>query len=174
MEKWIALAKELGFEEALPLDPALLTPRQDVRDMCAADKCGAYGKNWTCPPYIGDLGQCGEKMHSYRRGILLQTVSGLEKIIDTRGMRRAEERHLKRFRDFSHAIREEFPQALCLGTGGCRLCGTCAWPETCRFPGEALSSMEGYGLFVTDVCRSCGAAYHHGEKTVTYTACVLF
>jgi hypothetical protein len=34
--------------------------------------------------------------------------------------------------------------------------------------------MEGYGLFVTQVCRDAGAAYHHGERTITYTACVLF
>ena len=72
------------------------------------------------------------------------------------------------------SIRREFPDALCLGTGGCRICGSCAWPEPCRFPAQACPSMEGYGLFVTQVCRSNGLAYHHGENTVTYTACVLF
>ncbi|MBE6983890.1 MAG: hypothetical protein E7435_06415 [Ruminococcaceae bacterium] len=34
--------------------------------------------------------------------------------------------------------------------------------------------MEGYGLFVTQVCRDNGAEYYHGEKTVTYTGCILF
>ncbi len=34
--------------------------------------------------------------------------------------------------------------------------------------------MEGYGLFVTQVCRNAGLPYHHGEKTVTYTACILY
>jgi len=37
-----------------------------------------------------------------------------------------------------------------------------------------MSSMEGYGLFVTQVCRDAGVPYHYGEKTITYTACVLF
>ena len=34
--------------------------------------------------------------------------------------------------------------------------------------------MEGYGLFVTQICRDNGLSYHYGERTITYTACVLF
>ena len=71
-------------------------------------------------------------------------------------------------------IREYDPNALCLGSGGCRICKVCAWPEACRFPEKACSSMEGYGLFVTQVCRDNGLAYHHGDGTITFTACVLF
>ena len=33
-------------------------------------------------------------------------------------------------------------------------------------PLPARSSMEGYGLFVTQVCRDNGMAYHHGEGTI--------
>ena len=63
------------------------------------------------------------------------------------------------------------PEAPCGGNGRC---GKCAYPEPCRFPEKACSSMEGYGLFVTQVCRDNGAQYYHGEGTVTYTACILF
>ena len=174
MEKWIELALELGFDYAAPLDPATLTPRQDVREMCAADKCRAYGKNWTCPPYCGTLEECQAKMQSFSRGILLQTVGTMEKTIDTKTYRRTEQRHLEQFAQLSQLLRREYPQTLCLGSGGCRVCGSCAWPEDCRFPEKAYSSMEGYGLFVTQVCRDNGLKYHHGEKTVTYTACILF
>ncbi|MDE8682148.1 DUF2284 domain-containing protein [Blautia schinkii] len=48
---------------------------------------------------------------------------------------------------------EEFPDMLMLGAGGCRICGHCAYPKPCRFPEKAISSMEAYGLFVTQVCR---------------------
>ena len=34
--------------------------------------------------------------------------------------------------------------------------------------------MEGYGLFVTQVCRDAGIAYHPGDRTITCTACLLF
>lgn len=174
MDKWIALALEMGFSCAVPLDIGTLQPLQDVRDMCASDKCRAYGKNWTCPPYCGTLEQCGERIRTFSRGILLQTVGKTEKVIDTKAYRLTEERHLEMFRTFSEQIRQEHPDALCLGAGGCRICRQCAWPESCRFPEKALSSMEAYGLFVTQVCRDNGAQYHHGAGTITYTACVLF
>ncbi len=173
-EDWRRTAIALGFTEAVGFDPAILCPRADVREMCASDRCGSYGKNWTCPPYCGTISQCRESMHRHRHGILLQTVGQLQKEIDSRGFRETEQRHLQTFSRFCEAIRRHYPGALCLGSGGCRICRVCAWPEACRFPEQAVSSMEGYGLFVTQVCRDAGLPYHHGEKTITYTACVLY
>lgn len=174
MEKWIEIAKQCGFSEAAPLNISTLKPMTMVRDACAADKCQAYGKNWTCPPYCGTLEECDARMHSYQRGILLQTVGKLEKRIDTKGYMRVEAEHSAAFRKFAEEIRKEYPNALCLGAGGCRICPQCAFPEPCRFPEKATSSMEGYGLFVTQVCRDNGIAYYHGPKTIAYSACVLF
>ena len=74
----------------------------------------------------------------------------------------------------NHMNNTRYPDMLCLGSGGCRICRECAYPEPCRFPDKACSSMEGYGLFVTQVCRDNHCAYSHWEKTITYTACVLF
>ena len=173
-EYWCRKAVAMGFSQAVPMDPGTLEAREDVRAMCAADKCGAYGKNHTCPPYCGTLAQCEETMHRYSRGILLQTVGNMEKDIDTKAYRRTEERHLAQLRKLWELLRKHHPEALCLGSGGCRICKTCAWPEPCRFPEKACASMEGYGLFVTQVCRDNGLAYHHGRRTVTYTACILF
>ncbi len=173
-DQWCAAAKALGFTEAIPFSPGILNAQSHVRSMCAADRCRAYGKNWTCPPHCGSLEDCQTAMHRCTHGILLQTVGHLSKEIDSRGYREAEQKHLQSFRAFCQAIRQVHPDALCLGSGGCRICKTCAWPEPCRFPALATSSMEGYGLFVTQVCRDVGAEYHHGERTITYTACVLY
>ncbi len=173
-ENWCHGAKNLGFTEAVTFDPSILRTEAHVRAMCEGDKCRAYGKNWTCPPHCGSLLECEEKIHGYRRGILLQTVGRLSKDIDSRGYREAEQRYLESFTHFCQAIRRQYPDALCLGAGGCRICKECAWPQPCRFPEQAVSSMEGYGLFVTQVCRDAGLAYHHGDKTITYTACVLY
>ncbi len=171
---WCRSAKALGFSAAAAFDPAILQVSQQVREMCQVDRCRAYGKNWTCPPYCGTLEECEKKIRSYRHGILVQTVGQLSKDIDSRGYRLAEQRHLESFRAFCQVLGRTYPQALCLGTGGCRLCKVCAFPESCRFPEKATSSMEAYGLFVTQVCRDVGLPYHHGERTITYTACVLY
>ena len=62
IEEWVAYAKELGFSEAAPVVPADLKPNAEVRAMCAADKCHAYGKNWTCPPECGSLEECAARI----------------------------------------------------------------------------------------------------------------
>jgi hypothetical protein len=98
----------------------------------------------------------------------------MAKAVDSRCYRETERRHIENFRAFAEEIRKQYPDALCLGAGGCRICGQCAYPEACRFPGKAVSGMEGYGLFVTEVCRNAGLPYYYGERTIAYTACVLF
>lgn len=174
METIRKLALETGFDAAAFIDPKLLTARDDVRAMCAADKCGAYGKNWTCPPACGTVAECQQRMHGYTHGILLQSIGHLSKAIDSRCYRETERRHIQNFYTFAEAVRSHYPNALCLGAGGCRVCKQCAYPEPCRFPDKAMASMEGYGLFVTQVCRDAGLPYHYGEQTITFTACILF
>ena len=174
VDHWCVKARTLGFSHAVPMAAAKLAAREDVREMCAADKCRAYGKNWTCPPHCGTLEDCEKKMRRYCRGILVQTVGVMQKIIDSKAYRETEKRHLRQFYALSAAVKMAHPDALCLGSGGCRICGSCAYPEPCRFPEKACASMEAYGLFVSDVCRDNGLAYHHGERTLTYTACILF
>ena len=174
MGNWAEKALELGFSAAGALNIATLEAREDVREMCAEDRCHAYGHNWTCPPECGTLAECAEKMRRYSRGILVQTVGHMQKDIDSRVYRETERRHMENFRAFAAMMKEAYPDALCLGAGGCRICKKCAYPEPCRFPNKAYSSMESYGLFVTQVCRDNGLEYYHGPRTITYTACVLY
>ena len=174
MTDWLEKAKAMGFDAAAAIDPKTLVAREDVRSMCAADKCGAYSKNWTCPPACGTVEECQARMRSFANGILLQSVGHMTKAIDSKCYRETERRHMGNFFAFAGEIRKAYANALCLGAGGCRVCKQCAYPESCRFPEKAMSSMEGYGLFVTQVCRDAGLPYYYGERTIAYTACVLY
>lgn len=173
-ETLLALAREAGFSHAAELDPSALEAQPGVREMCAADKCHAYGKNWTCPPACGPLEECGARMKSYRAGLLVQSTCELEDEFDIDGMQELEKRHLASFHALADRLRAQHPDLFCLGTGGCRICSRCAWPEPCRFPDRACSSMEAYGLVVSDVCKKSGLPYYYGKNTLTYTACYLW
>lgn len=174
MEQLIQLALDCGFDHAAALDTATLEAREDIRATCASDKCHAYNKNWTCPPNCGTLEECRARMAGYSGGILVQTTGKLKRSVDWRGTVATEKRHMENFLKAAGELRKTYPNALCLGAGGCRVCSQCAFPEPCRFPDQAYSSMEGYGLFVTDVCRKNNLPYYYGECTITYTACFLF
>ena len=169
-----AMALDAGFSTAAPLDVTTLEVHKEVRAMCASDKCHAYGKNWTCPPECGTLEQCAAQMRPYSNGLLLQTSGKLEDSFDYEGMMDIEAHHRKALHTFAVRMLAFYPNALCLGAGGCRVCKTCAHPAPCRFPDRACSSMEAYGLLVTEVCTRNSTPYYHGPNTITYTACVLY
>lgn len=174
MEELLKKALEAGFTFAVPLDVTTLEVQPEVRDMCAADKCRAYGKNWTCPPECGTLEECGSRIKKFKYGILAQTKGELEDSMDWETMVEIEHDHLDHFHAFADVIRSIHPDVLCLGSGGCRICAKCAYPEPCRFPERACSSMEGYGLLVSNVCQKNNLPYYHGKDTLAYTCCYLF
>lgn len=174
IKRWVKTAKEIGFSEAGRLDPETLKVMPLVRETCAEDKCHAYNHNWTCPPACGTLEECEARMRTYARGILVQTTGELHRSIDTKMYMETEQLHREHLLTLKEEMLKVFPHALILGAGGCRICKKCAYPESCRFPEKAISSMEAYGLFVTQVCRDNNMKYYYGPKTITYTGCVLF
>ena len=167
------IALDCGFDKAAALDVSTLSVRADVREMCSADKCHVFGKNWSCPPACGTLDECARMISSHDAGILVQTVSQLDDPLDWDGMMRAEKRQNAVFAQAAECIRAIFPDALCLGSGPCKICEKCSYPKACRFPDKAISPIEGYGIFVTDTCRKNGLSYHYGEGTIAYTGCFL-
>ena len=172
---WIKIAKEAGFEQACRLNMESLVCLQVVRDMCSADKCRVYGKSWACPPACGSLEHCSKRIAEYTDGVLVQTVGDLEDEFDLEGIARANKRHAKTFARLARQIRTMDSSALPLSAGSCQRCAVCTYPsKPCRYPGKMLSSMEAYGLLVSDVCKASGMPYYRGPHTITFTSCILF
>ena len=174
METFLSLAEQVGFTRAAPLETFALAVRTEVREMCAADRCRAYDRSWCCPPACGTPEQCQSRIDRYRRGILLQTTGALEDDFDAESIRRTELRHKASFSTLARQIRLLRPDCLPLTAGTCTLCHKCTYPaKPCRFPQKRFSSMEAYGLLVSDVCGKAGLKYYYGPKTITYTSCIL-
>ena len=156
MERLMTLAKENGFSHWAPANLSAFRPLPSVREMCAADRCGQYGKNWACPPRCGSLARAEEEIRRCRSGVLVQTTGSLA------------------VESFARQARLLHPDCLALTAGACTLCRRCTCPSApCRYPARRLSSMEAYGLWVSDICRQSGLEYNYGAQTMTYTACVL-
>lgn len=173
-EELFEIAKEAGFTGYTDMDVSTIELRDEVRAACAEGKCGAYGNNWTCPPACGDLDTCRARVAKFTHGIILQTTGELEDALDYESMTDIGKAHRENFANFMKAVSGKYPSSLGLGAGGCRICEKCNYPEPCRFPQLAYSSMEGYGMVVSDVCRANNIKYYYGENTLTYVACFLF
>ena len=170
----IDTVKEIGFTDAALISPNELIPLSEVRNMCAADRCGAYGRKWSCPPYCGTLEECAGRIRARTQGVVMISVTKLEDSFDLEGMEAAGKAHQQMFLRAADELRKKFPDLLPLGAGGCTNCETCTCSDApCRFPERLVVPMEAYGLLVSDVCNRCGLNYYNGEATVTYVSCIV-
>ena len=173
-EQLSQMAKEAGFSAWAALDPATIELKPEVRDMCAVNSCGQYGKRWSCPPGCGTLAECGQRIGECTHGILVQTYGDVEDGFDFEAMMEIESDHREHFADMYDALREAGVPVLAIGAGCCTQCAKCTYPdEPCRFPEKMISSMEAYGMLVLEVCKANGLQYYYGSDKMAYTSCFL-
>lgn len=176
LEKLTEKALSLGAFKAgsiavkdVPFDPGL-------RKNCELNYCGAYGRNYTCPPDCGDVNDLIARVKQYETLFLFQTVSPLEDSYDIEGMQEAALRFQQLVRDMQATARALAPGCLILGAGGCRLCERCGKQtgDPCRHPEDAHPSLEAHGMYVAGLAQKCGMKYINGQNTVTYFGAIIF
>ena len=171
------VALSLGAFRASVIPVTDIETDASFRDLCAANVCGNYGRNWMCPPDAGDIHDLMAALKSYSYALVYQTVSELEDSYDFEGMMDAGLRHNRLMVALRQALNgEPLSRALHLGAGGCRMCETCAkrTGEACRHPDLAVASLETYGVNVSKLAPAAGMKYINGRDTVTYFGAVLF
>ncbi|MGI5958674.1 MAG: DUF2284 domain-containing protein [Massiliimalia sp.] len=156
-----------------PVVDRMLDP--GVRKSCEMNSCGAYGKNWMCPPHIGKVEDLIAKVKEHENILIFQGIYQLEDSFDFEGMMRGSAQFKEAFQKIAALAREQLPEALILGAGGCTLCPVCAVQtnEPCRFPDLAYPSVESYGFQVSILAQCCGLKYINGANTVTYFGGIL-
>lgn len=142
------------------------------REMCERNVCGKYGKCWTCPPDQGDINELIESLKAYTQVLVYQTVSKLEDSFDIEGMYEAGRRHNQLLQEIMKLYNSDTLgcKVMHLGAGGCQVCERCAKMDgtPCRFPEKAVSSLETYGINVSELAKSGNMKYINGQDTVTY------
>lgn len=174
-ENFCTFMREIGFDDVALLDTSKLRLLPEVRDMCSANRCGAYGKKWCCPPGCGTLEECKNRVAQYDVAVVALTVTRLEDSFDFEGMAEGSRLHKELFQKAMAALRAKGEKFLPLGAGGCPdECKTCTYPDApCRFPEKFTVSMEAYGMMVSEVCKDCGLRYCGGNNTLTYVSMIL-
>ena len=173
-EQLAKIAEEAGFSAWAPLDISTIELKPEVRDMCAVNSCGQYGKRWSCPPGCGTLEECGKKIKACTHGILVQTYGDIEDGFDFEAMMEIEADHKEHFSEMYENLREAGLDVLAIGAGCCTACAKCTYPDApCRFPEKMVSSMEAYGMLVLEICKANGLQYYYGADKMAYTSCFL-
>ena len=176
IETIIRLALESGVKAARSLPGSAVVTDPVFRKICEGNACGKYGRCYMCPPFIGPIEELMADAAKYQHGVLYQTVGTLEDSFDFEGMMEAGKYHNQCSQRLRQKLEGLLPGHLHLTGGGCHLCERCAKLDDlpCRYPGEALTSLEGYGIDVYRTSKATDLKYINGENTVTYFGIVLF
>jgi predicted metal-binding protein len=169
---------ELGAVNATVVDVEKILFSDEVRKYCEMNSCGKYGKNWACPPGVGPVSELKARAGRYKKGLMVQTVHQLKNSFDLKGMMAGGVEHEKVLRNVLQMTKDkyELTDQLLLGAGNCTICETCSYvdDEPCRFPEDALASLEAYGIDVMKLTKDYGVPYHNGTGTVSYVGLILF
>ncbi len=172
----LSLALSVGFTNAEYIDGSHIVCDPVFRDMCEKNSCGKYGRCYMCPDDIGDIDTLIEKIKKYPRALIYQSIHTLEDSFDFEGMQAGGKAHHKMTYELENKLREiGLKGYLHLSKGGCGLCKTCAKEENlpCRHPDLALSSIEAYGINVSETVKFTSMKYINGANTVTYFGMVF-
>lgn len=175
MINWREILTRAGAYQYGIVDTGEVEFCEDVRKMCADNRCGQYGKTWACPPAVGTVDECRERARRYEKMLVFSGKFDLEDSFDYEGMTAAMKDFEEIARRLDTEIRGKLKDYLLLSNEGCGNCTSCTYPDApCRFPDQVHGSIEGYGIFVSKLAEQAGIRYINGENTVTYFGALLF
>jgi len=176
-EKLEKTALDLGASKAKVIEVRDIVFNREFRMMCERNECGYYGRNWMCPPDVGEIDAMIDEIKQFQYALVYQTISNLEDSFDVEGMNEAFIKHNK----LVFAVQEttsgfNLVEMLNVGAGECSYCEKCAKTndEPCRFPEKAISSLEAHGIWVQQLANTGGMKYINGTNTVTYFGALFF
>lgn len=175
-EDLIKISTKAGAYKAFVITTDNIPFDEELRSYCEANICGNYGKNYACPPKVGDSKELIVKAKSYKKALVFQTVSRIKDSFDFDGMKKAASKHSNIADSINKDITKQFKNYLQLTAGECTVCETCAMVDgkLCRFPDKAISSLEAYCMNVSTLAERCNMKYINGQNTVTYFGAFLF
>ena len=176
IEKLISLALAKGADKAGVVDMADVVFDRAFRDTCRTNVCGQYGKNWACPPDVGEIDELMANAKRFSKMLVFQTIRPLEDSYDFEGMQEAAALHRALVVELYRLFREQEPDGLMLSAGGCNYCERCTRKDDlpCCAPENALASLEAYGVNVSELAAAAGMKYINGQNTVTYFGAFLY
>lgn len=166
---------ESDFFEFGCIDVTDLKFYPEIRKICEGNSCRNYATSWACPPAVGTVEECRERVNQYQKMMLFSAEYELEDSFDFDGMAKAIKDFKRMVDSFSVRIGNVLNNYLLLSNEGCGRCTECTYPDApCRFPDMLHHSLEGYGFIVSELAQMAGVSYNNGVNTVTFFGALLY
>jgi predicted metal-binding protein len=169
-------ARQLGIDICLEFGSEILAPEERIRAFCLENKCGEYGSNYMCPPYVGSLDGIRIKLKEFQRGVLLQYARSLDVRGDREGVRQTKIDFHNKILRIEEFLRERgINQVWGMIGGSCGLCDVCRAKvdEPCLYPDEARTSLEAIAVDVIRLLNKFCLDSEFRPDKIAWTGCIL-
>lgn len=145
-----------------------------VRYICETE-CPMYNTNWACPPAVGTVEECRERVMRFDEGLLIITITEVSDIANIEETLATRAPHEEITRQILDVVRQQASETLTLSTESCTHCRQCTYPHApCRFPDRMFPCVESYGILVTDLAERRGIDFLAGGNIVTWFSLILY
>ena len=157
------------------IDPREIEFSERVRYVCEHE-CPMYGTSWACPPAVGTVEACRNRVLSYPGALVFTSLAEVSDIADmaaTLATRGAHEALTRQVRDI---LLQFSPDVLTLSTESCAICPRCAIEDglPCRHPERMHPCVESQGINIIPTLERCGIEFQYGDNVVTWISLLLF
>ena len=168
-EKFEDFIAEYPIYEYRLLDTKELSVAERVRIVCKQE-CERYGTTWACPPAVGTVEACRNRVLSYPGALVFTSLAEVSDIADmaaTLATRGAHEALTRQVRDI---LLQFSPDVLTLSTESCAICTKCAYPDApCRHPDRMFPCVESYGIVATALAERNGIEFYNGNLVTWFS-----
>jgi len=161
----------------VPLLPDQLFISEQVRKYCEANRCGKYGANLMCPPFVQAVEQFREELGLYDRGFLVIEKQMVEDIYDmeeaSAGARYLHETML----EIEEKLQRVSDSVRVLVGGSCQICKRCAaldGESKCRFPDRSRVSLEALGVDLYGTATNIGYKLPYEKNAILWSGLALY
>ena len=173
-QKLEAQLRELPLYSYAFIDTDELAFSQRVRYICQTE-CPMYNTTWACPPAVGSVADCRERVMAFKEGLLIATITEVNDLANIAETLATRADHEEITRQVLAMVRQQAGQTLTLSTEACTHCEHCTWPEApCRFPDRMFPCLESHGILVTDLAEKRGIEFQFSGNTVTWFSLILY
>lgn len=173
-EKYHALAVEYGFTSARFIDDLAIGCNEEFRQYCTPELCPTHGNNWVCPPGCGTIEACSKLVDQYHSGLLLQSITDLTPPVQSETYKALNRAHNENLSKLLLMLKNDISSFLCLTSGGCIFCDSCAYPEPCIHPDLKMNSLSAFGIDVSKLCSDNNLEFSFRPDRVYFTALIMF
>ena len=98
------------------LDTKGIQVRERVRTICSQE-CERFGTTWACPPAVGSLEQCRDRISRYPQAVFFSSVAEVSDLMNMEEMLSTRHQHEKITEEIASFLREQGFSVFTLSTG---------------------------------------------------------